>query len=269
MKIFVIHRFSDRPLVERTIRQIVREKRIDINYKLLDSSSGEKWQKAASDAIRCSEAVIVFNLESCRKSENASWEIDKAAELNKEIVYIDSDSVSVEEVQKLVDIYEFEKEFSGCFPKEMGEILDLYKMMVETSEQLIQRRQKLNAFFITAIGGLIAIAGLLIKFGAFSSSGGSILILYGFGVTGLLLCNSWRNLIDNYGKLNAAKYKVIIRLESYLPAQIFSAEWTALGKGIRPKKYRSFTSTEKNVPLCFAGLIFVFLILATIWQFLG
>lgn len=90
-----------------------------------------------------------------------------------------------------------------------------------------------------------------------------------FGIIGLLLCNSWRNLIDNYGKLNAAKFRVILKLEQSLSAQIFSAEWAALGKGQRPLKYQSFTSTENMVPLCFAILIFILLLFIFSWQILG
>lgn len=100
--------------------------------------------------------------------------------------------------------------------------------MIDSSESLIQRRQRTNAFFITAIGSLLAIAGLLVKAGALNS--GTIWLLYGFSVVGLLLCNSWRNLIDNYGKLNKAKFDVILRLEQDLDARIYEAEWVSLGK---------------------------------------
>ena len=129
------------------------------------------------------------------------------------------------------------------------------------------RRQKTNAFFITVIGSLLAIAGLFVKAGAINS--GSIAILYGFSTVGLLLCNSWRNLIDNYGKLNKAKFDVILRLEKDLGAQIYSAEWIALGKGLRPKKYKSFTSTEKNVPLFFGLLIVALTVIAVALQIWG
>ena len=50
------------------------------------------------------------------------------------------------------------------------------------------------------------------------------------------MCRSWKNLIDNYGKLNTGKFKVIQKLERSLDARIFTAEWVALGKGIRKKK---------------------------------
>jgi hypothetical protein len=114
---------------------------------------------------------------------------------------------------------------------------------------------------------LLAIAGLLVKTGAIHN--GSYGILYGFSVVGLLLCNSGRNLIDNYGKLNKAKFDVILRLEKDLGAQIYSAEWVALGKGLRPRKYRSFTSTEKNVPLYFGLLIIALTLVAVFLQIWG
>ena len=126
--------------------------------------------------------------------------------------------------------------------------------MIESSESLIQRRQKTNTFFITVIGGLLSIAGFLIKIVTIDS-GSLRIILYGFPAVSILLCKSWYNLIGNYGKLNKAKFDVILQLEKKLGAQIYSAEWIALGKGMRPKKYKSFTSTEKNVPLYFILLI--------------
>src|SRR5699024_7293099 len=145
--------------------------------------------------------------------------------------------------------YDLVEEFESCFSDNITDGLKLYQLMIDSSEKLIQRRQRTNAFFITAIGSLLAIAGLLEKAGALES--GSIGILYGFAVVGVLLCNSWRNLIVNYGKLNKAKFDVILRLEQEFGAQIYYAEWVALGKGVRPEKYRSFTSTERNVPLYF------------------
>ena len=170
-------------------------------------------------------------------------------------------------ITKLQSLYELKEEFDNCFSSDKKDVFELYKLMLESSESLIQRRQKTNAFFITVIGSLLAIAGLFVKAGAINS--GSIAILYGFSTVGLLLCNSWRNLIDNYGKLNKAKFDVILRLEKDLGAQIYSAEWIALGKGLRPKKYKSFTSTEKNVPLFFGLLIVALTVIAVALQIWG
>jgi hypothetical protein len=168
----------------------------------------------------------------------------------------------------LKPLYELEKEFDECFKRKDGtSTLELYKLMIDSSENLIQRRQKTNAFFITVIGSLLAIAGLMVKSEALHS--GTIWMLYGFAIVGLLLCNSWKNLIDNYGKLNKAKFDVILRLERELDAQVFAAEWVSLGKGLRPRKYRSFTSTEKNVPLYFQLLVMVLTLIAVGYHIWG
>lgn len=267
MKLFIIHRFADKRNAKITLKKIASSLSIELKYVFLNSAGGAQWKQEAEKAIKEAEAVIVFNPESCTESNNARWEIETAKGAKKEIIEICPDSTNEAVTSRLKSLFNFEDEFGKCFSPDKQDVFELYKMMVESSDNLIQRRQKTNAFFITAIGSMLAIAGLLTKTGTINSE--SIGILYGFSVVGLLLCNSWRNLIDNYGKLNTAKYEVILRLEKDLNAQIYAAEWIALGKGLRPKKYRSFTSTEKNVPLYFALLITIITIIAAVWQALG
>ena len=267
MKIFVIHRFKDRNCAKAKLKQIAKECSLRIQPIFLDSSGGEHWKQNALNALTQAEGVVVVNRETCEESDNATWEIEKAEEAGKEIIEININGDDQMAKVKLQSLYDLKDEFEVCFTSEKNDVLELYKLMLASSESLIQRRQKTNAFFITVIGSLLAIAGLLVRSGAINS--GSFGVLYGFSVVGLLLCNSWRNLIDNYGKLNRAKFDVILRLEKELGAQIFSAEWVALGKGMRPKKYKSFTSTEKNVPLYFGLLIIALTSSAVGWQIWG
>jgi len=267
MKIFVIHRFNERVKAKAKIKSIAKSLSIKLQPIFLDSSGGEGWKQKAIESLAQSEAVIVFNPISCGQSDNAKWEIEKTQEAGLEIVEITNDDNNSQGSQRLESLYEFKEEFDSCFSENNVDAFELYKLMIESSESLIQRRQKTNAFFITVIGSLLAIAGLLVKTGAISS--GSVGILYGFSVVGLLLCNSWRNLIDNYGKLNKAKFDVILRLEKDLTSKIYSAEWVSLGKGLRPSKYKSFTSTEKNVPLFFGLLIMALTLIAVAWQIWG
>ena len=267
MKLFVIHRFKDRKQAKTRLKQFARKLSLDFQPILLDSSGGDQWRHKALDAIDQTEAIVIFNRAFCEESENATWEIEKAKDSGKEIIEINATGDDQASAERLQSLYDLKDEFEACFSSDDKDTLELYKIMLESSESLIQRRQKTNAFFITVIGSLLAIAGLLVKTGAINS--GSIGILYGFSVVGLLLCNSWHNLIDNYGKLNKAKFDVILRLETELGAQIYSAEWVALGKGLRPKKYKSFTSTEKNVPLYFGLLIIALTLIAIGWQIWG
>jgi len=265
MKLFVIHRFKDRKQAKQLFKKSGIEMAAKFDLIFLDSVGCKDWKNQAIEAISKSEAVIVYDRKSCEESENARWEIKKAGEGNLPIIDINPNDTPAAVCAKLKPHYDFEEEFKECFRRKDGEsTLDLYKLMIESSESLIQRRQKTNAFFITAIGTLLAIAGLMVKTGSLHS--GTIWPLYVFSVVGLLLCNSWRKLIDNYGKLNKAKFDVILQIEQYLDAQIFAAEWVSLGKGLRASKYRSFTSTEKNVPLFFGLLILVLTIIAVAWQ---
>lgn len=265
MKVFVIHRFKDHRNARRRLKQLSQDLSLQLQPIFLDSSNDYQWRQKAENAIYLAEAIVVFNPDFCRESENSKWEIEKAKEAGKEIIELNSDIENKTAISRLTSIYHLKDEFDNCFSSNSNNVFELYKVMVDSSEQLVQRRQKTNAFFITVIGSLLAIAGLLVKIGALN--GESIGTLYGFAAVGLLVCNSWRNLIDNYGKLNKAKFDVILRLEKDLSAQIYSAEWIALGKGLRPKKYKSFTSTEKNVPVFFGLLIVVLSIILAIWQF--
>lgn len=267
MKLFVIHRFKDRKYAKKKLKKITQDLSLEFQPIFLDSSGGEEWKQKAESAISQVEATIIFNPSSCEESDNAKWEIEKVKEAGIEIIELNKNGDDAISVARLKSLYELKEEFDNCFSSDNKDTFELYKLMIESSESLIQRRQKTNAFFITVIGSLLAIAGLLVKTGALNT--GSIGILYGFSVVGLLLCNSWRNLIDNYGKLNKAKFDVILRLEQELTAQIYSAEWISLGKGLRPKKYKSFTSTEKNVPLYFGLLIVVLTLIMAGWQIWG
>ncbi|MEO7100017.1 MAG: hypothetical protein ABI162_11690 [Luteolibacter sp.] len=131
-------------------------------------------------------------------------------------------------------------------PESVKETFDLYKMMVDSSEGLVGRRQAVNTFFLTINGALLTALGLVLQ-----SSGGlriGALGLFVLAVAGAILCGAWRSLITSFGQLNRGKFKVINSIESHLQAAIYAAEWEALGRGEDPKIYRSFTSREIWVP---------------------
>lgn len=269
MDVFIIHRFSARRAALRLVKTIAKDRRIDLCPFVLDSSGGEAWKSAAHQTIERCEAVIAYDLPSCLQSENAAWELKKAEEIGRPVIVLDPPNPNIDEVAKLVAVYHDDEEFESYFDPDGSHTELLYKMMVNSSEQLIERRQRMNAFFVTAIGALLAIAGAIAKFGPIDSPTITFVLTASFGVAALLMCNSWRNLIVNYGKLNAGKFRVILKLERSLSAQVYSAEWAALGKGRRRDKYRSFTSTESNVPLWFAGLIVGLVLFASVLYVIG
>ena len=144
-----------------------------------------------------------------------------------------------------------------------AQALDLYKIMVGSSESLVTRRQAVNTFFLTINGVLLTGYGLVAQnAGLNRTSGVAILVL---AVAGIVLCGAWGSLIKSFGQLNRGKFKVINEIERYLSASIYSAEWEALGRGEDPKVYRSFTSREIWVPWAVGilhAIILIFAILA-------
>lgn len=129
---------------------------------------------------------------------------------------------------------------------EIRQALDLYKIMVESSEGLVSRRQGVNTFFLTMNGALLTASGIIVQSsGRDRLSGLGVAVL---AVAGAVLCASWRSLITSFGQLNRGKFRVINTIERYLKAAIYAAEWEALGRGEDPRVYRSFTSREIWVP---------------------
>jgi len=127
-----------------------------------------------------------------------------------------------------------------------NQILDLYKIMVQSSESLVARRQAVNTFFLTMNGALLTASGLIVQSSRDNRLGSlGILVL---ALAGAILCAAWRSLINSFGQLNRGKFQVINSIEQHLKAAIYAAEWEALGRGEDPNIYRSFTSREIWVP---------------------
>lgn len=129
---------------------------------------------------------------------------------------------------------------------DVRQAMDLYKIMVQSSEGLVSRRQGVNTFFLTMNGALLTAAGIIVQSSSGDRLGGvGVAVL---AVAGVILCAAWRSLITSFGQLNRGKFRVINTIERYLKAAIYAAEWEALGRGEDPKIYRSFTSREIWVP---------------------
>lgn len=129
---------------------------------------------------------------------------------------------------------------------ELRQAAELYRVMVDSSESLVARRQGVNTFFLTMNGALLTAIGLIVQ-NADDKRLGALAVLV-LAAAGALLALAWRSLIVSFGQLNAGKFKVINAIEKHLPVSIYDAEWEALERGENPDVYRSFTSREIWVP---------------------
>jgi len=133
-------------------------------------------------------------------------------------------------------------------------LLEQYKLYVETSQQVSERRQNANNYLLALNSSLVTLfVGFLSTFGHHRWN---VLI----AITGLLICFIWYSLVDSYKDLNAAKFAVIHELEEQLPAALFRHEWWVCGhsrkKTDKPieDRYVPLTHLERWIPWMFAVL---------------
>ncbi len=131
-----------------------------------------------------------------------------------------------------------------------------YRLLVETSEALVARRQPLNSFFLSVNSLILAASGVIIRtnlVGPVADLGERLRgpAVVALGISGILACFSWRRLVQSSKQLNKGKFEVIHLLERHLPASLFAAEWEALGGGRDSRKYRPFTATETHLATVF------------------
>jgi len=125
-------------------------------------------------------------------------------------------------------------------------LLEQYKLYVEMTDRISDRRQTANSFFLsinTAIVALVSYVGLCV------GKGGNFSWL--ISCAGMVLCYLWYRLIRSYKDLNSAKFKVIHEMEKDLPFSPYDVEWEKAGRGEDRRLYLPFTHIEINVPWIF------------------
>lgn len=132
--------------------------------------------------------------------------------------------------------------------KEYGEdykthLLQQWVTCVEMSNSTSERRINVNNFFITLNVAILAFITYKLES-----------INYLLSISGIILCVFWLINIENYRKLNEAKYNVINEIEQSLPIRAMNCEWELIGKGKDKKKFKAFTKLEKYIPYLFVIL---------------
>ena len=132
--------------------------------------------------------------------------------------------------------------------KHQDHILELFKLYIDMTQKISQRRASANTWFLTINTALMAVIGVCLSKEFYPI----IFTLVSFvGVTG---CYLWRRLIISYQQMNWGRFAVIHEIEEMLPLRIAKAEWDVLGQGKIPELYKPFTDVEKKVPTIFSFL---------------
>lgn len=150
-------------------------------------------------------------------------------------------------------------------------LFEQYKLYVEMTDRISERRGHTNTFFISLTTALLAATGtfIAITFDNRQNQHQWVLFLVAALVSmgGIAICRIWRQLLDHYQKLNKAKFTVINFMERKLPAKGFEAEWEILSR----MKYTGLSEIEKKIPTriqyIFILATFTFIFLSFVFGF--
>ena len=287
MNIFIVHSGCDKDTVEKAISQLEKmEPRANI---LMLKNGGMFWKIEAGRLLKKSQMVLFVVGKTSYLSKNIDWELKQALRHNKLILHYKLDdsnrlnsclygidrfskketilaecAKTVEDIADRIKKYENGeyKIFNNAIENiDRSELLEQYKVFLETSESLVERRQTVNSFYISANTALIAVMGGLIS--VLSGIPERIILFVLTSVVGIVLSASWNRILNAYGALNGSKMKVIRMIEQELPAALYDTEWNVMSDKLNSKKYVSFTDSEKKAPKAFI-VFYIMLIVAAI-----
>lgn len=298
MKGYVIYKFSDKETVTKELENL-QLMCPSLELLLLPEVPLNKWKIYANKKIKEADCAIFFVGKEAHKSINIDWELKRfiklekpiyTIKLEKENIYNDvlvrqsrfgnvnaSDSVkfmyskevSIDGLVKILNNnleFDVGEDISCHLDMDPKVLIEQYKAYLQTSEDVVSRRQSVSNFYITVNSTLISVLSTIVAILNILGAEYSLLITiigcYLIPFLGVILCFNWRRLVYSYGQLNAAKMKVISAIEKNLPFNIYDVEWKVQTDKLGKRKYVSFTKIEKLIPLLFSVIYVVIFIVA-------
>lgn len=151
-------------------------------------------------------------------------------------------------------------------------LMEQYKIFVQSSEDLVKRKQSVNSFYVTLnsvlLGAIVsilcAVNDLPVLFGVVKVS---FLISVFAAVIGFVICFSWLSLLNSYADLNSSKMKIITGIERDLAVNLYETEWEVMTQKVGKRKYRSFSKKEKTVAVLFGVLYALIVVFGLVLAF--
>lgn len=280
MNVYVIYKFDDYEEVRKKMDEIKANVKNITFFYFEKNDSNPLWHFTARKKIKNSNMVIFFDFleDKSVPLKNIKWELKCAEKYKKRIVVFkkNSELFSPELYEKdysEIDINKFRyktrnvSEAVEFFRAETGWrvennlihtsssedkfsvedkqlLLDQYRIMIDTSEKLMERRQAVGNLYTTICTALIAFIGASFGFGSLVVSAIASLMS---GIIIIVLCYNWRLSLNAYELNNAGKFEVINHIEKHLPADMFECEYRYNTlNGIR-----SYSAREKMLPSIF------------------
>lgn len=291
MNVYVIYKFENRSVVEAKLEEIKNNVRGICFFRFTPDVKIRFWHKKAKEKIKESNLVVFFDSVTDDKKEsvkNIKWELKTAEKYRKRIVvFKDSSSEYSQKVYdtdysdcainqiryKVMDIDRATEYFTDETTwniqdnllhdntdksNEYNELLlEQYKIMVDTSEKLMERRHSSSKLYTTICSALLALIGASAGFKNLFISG-IITLVSGIIITAL--CINWYLSLGYYDLNNRGKFEVINQIEKSLPAEMFECEYRYNTlNGIK-----SYSLREKKLPLIFISFGIALIVISAV-----
>lgn len=131
------------------------------------------------------------------------------------------------------------------------ELLELYKIFVDTSLKASENRLKINTFFITLNTAIIGSSGFI---------NSELILIFGCCINAV-----WFNLLSSCKQLNTAKFKVICQMEKELCYKCFAKEQEEYKKYNR----KPFAHLEQELPILISIVYVIMLLIMCVKKICG
>ena len=151
-----------------------------------------------------------------------------------------------------------------------------YRLIVEDTAKLSDRRQIVNNYHISANAILLGTIGILAQISKLDSFR-TLLIVLAFAILGIILCRNWRKLIKNYKRLVGVRIELLEQMETdkfthsvdvYLTekARLFGpgAQERLKAQEKQQKRGFGFSDTELQITYVFQGIYVIGMLLMTL-----
>ena len=300
MNVYVIYKFDDYSEISERLDNIKKEIGNGISFFYFKPCRMATWHRVAKSKIKEADMVAFFDNRTDYSDvnyNNIKWELDLANKYKKRVVIFkkyndkyapqlydkDFSEISVDNKKyttygenEALDYFKRQTSWSveeNILNKENQNgtsttisnedkhlLLEQYKIMIDTSEKLMERRQSMVSLYITICTALIAFIGASFAFGNLLITAAITLLT---GVITIILCYNWRSSLGSYELNNEGKFEVINQIEKHLPADMFECEY----RYNKMKGIRSYSAREKVLPIIFM-FVGVALILLSVILFL-
>lgn len=154
----------------------------------------------------------------------------------------------------------FEFDFSAYnFFETKVDPYDEYKFVVDMTDKLSERRQKLHTIFETMLTALLALTYFIFRnesLDAWPRKSALVII----ALLGIAISLVWDGIIKSYKELIDFRFEILMRMEDKLKnsVRIYRTEWEYFRQKRQPKKPFTFSLRERTLPYAFA-IIFLLL----------